>query len=119
MSVKILTKFVKEARKRGFSDLDIRKEVKLKGYSLLDLEKVFIKLQPKVYYKNQICLFLNKEVIDILQKRAKKNKFNLSEQIEDILRRSSIRKSTKKSSDKIDDLLLKCFSRSTRGRKKR
>ena len=111
---KILVKFIKQARKKSFSDLEIRKAIIDKGWPVQEIEKAFLFLQPKPKYKNQICLFLNNEIIETLQKRAKKNMFTLSEQIEDILRRSCIRKSTTVKQEKIDDKLLLSFSRPQR-----
>jgi len=114
MANKILVKFIKQARKKSFSDLEIRKAIIDKGWPVQEIEKAFLFLQPKPKYKNQICLFLNNEIIETLQKRAKKNMFTLSEQIEDILRRSCIRKSTTVKQEKIDDKLLLSFSRPQR-----
>jgi len=114
-----LSEFIIEARKRGFSDIQIRKSLKENGWPAGIVNSTFKKLQPKFKIKNQVCVFLSDEILKVLQKRAKKNMFTLSEQIEDILRRSSIRKSKSKNTEKIDDLLLKIFSRSSRGRKKK
>jgi len=118
MADKTLVKFIKQARKKGYSDLEIRKEILSKNYPLLEAEKAFLSSQPKPEYKNQICLFLNSEIISTLEKRAKKNIFTISEQIEDILRRSCIKKSTTPKQEKIDDKLLLAFSRVQRKKKK-
>ncbi len=118
MPDKNLKKFIKAARKKGFSDLDLKKALVGKGWNIQKIEEAFLSLQPKLKYKNQICLFLSNDIIDILDKRARKNLFTLGEQIEDILRRSCIKKKTA-TSEKLDDLLLTCFSRSQKGRKKK
>jgi hypothetical protein len=114
MANRILVEFIKKARKKGFSDLQIRKEILNKGWPVAESENAFLFLKPKIEYKNQVCLFLNNEIIETLEKRAKKNSFTLSEQIEDILRRSSIRKSAAIKQEKIDDKLLLCFSKQRR-----
>lgn len=79
--------------------------------------------QSKNKIKNQISIFLADDVIKVLEKRAKKNMFTLSEQIEDIIRRSCSLKSKnsgKSSLKDVDDLLLRCFSkRNYKGKKKK
>ena len=114
-----LLKFITKARKRGFSDSLIRKVLIRNKWTEGDINEAFKKLHPKQKIKNQICIFLSDEVLKSLQKRAKRNLFTLSEQIEDILRRSSVRKKKTQSQEKIDDLLVAIFSRSQRGRKKK
>lgn len=111
MTNKILIKFVNEGRKKGFSDLLLREEMIKKKYPETEIKKAFIETQPKSIFKNQVSLFLSEDIIKILQKRAEKNMFTLSEQIEDILRRSCIRKKTIPKHEKIDDTLLSYFSR--------
>jgi len=111
MADKILVNFIKQARKKGFSDVQIKKEMDNKGWPLAESEKAFLSLQPKPEYKNQVTLFLNNDIIKTLQKRANKNLFTLPEQIEDILRRSCMNKRTTPKEEKIDDRLLLAFSR--------
>jgi hypothetical protein len=108
---KILVNFIKQARKKGFSDNQIQKEITLKGWPITESEKAFLSLQPKPKYQNQVTLFLNNEIIKALQKRANKNLFTLTEQIEDILRRSCMNKKKIPKEEKIDDKLLLAFSR--------
>jgi hypothetical protein len=117
MPNKTLIKFIKEARKRGFSDVQIHKEIEKKNWPLVEAEKAFLSLQPKITYKNQITLFLNQEIMKVLQTRAKKNLFTISEQIEDILRRSCSNKKRIPREEKIDDKLLLAFSRPQRKKK--
>lgn len=106
-----LLKFIKEARKRGYSDLQIRKALIEKSWPVESIEEVFSYLNPKFKLKNQICIFLNSELIAKLEKRAKKNMFTLSEQIEDILRRSCISMKPATKEEKLDDTLVALFSR--------
>ncbi len=110
---KKLVEFIREARKRGFSDGDIKKSLLNHGWPLGEVEKAFNSLIPKYANKNQITLFLNDEIIDALEKRSKKNMFTVGEQIEDILRRSTINQTKKKSNydKKLDDALVAVFSR--------
>lgn len=114
MANKDLVKFIKEARKRGFDDYEIKTPLLQKGWPLSEIEKAFSESTPKLKYKfkNKITLFIDNEVLKILGKRAKKNLFTISEQIDDILRRSCLMaKNQKKQDEKIDDLLVSIFSR--------
>lgn len=115
-----LVKFIKEVRKRGFSDLQIREPLLKKGWPLDEIEKAFLELKPKYKFKNQICIFLDNELLKVLEKRAKKNMFTVSEQIEDILRRSclNLKRGVYRAS-KCDDALVEIFSREKRGRKRK
>ena len=45
---------------------------------------------------SSIMIFLDEELRDALEKRAKKNMFTLTEQIEDILRRSTLSQKLKR-----------------------
>ncbi|MFH1711582.1 MAG: hypothetical protein ABH840_04685 [Nanoarchaeota archaeon] len=112
--MKQLTSFIKEARKRGFSDLQIRRALIEKGWSISSIESSFQKLNPKFKLKNQICIFLSSELIQKLEKRAKKNMFTLSEQVEDILRRSAASGRKTLQEEKLDDKLVSLFSRKKR-----
>ena len=112
--MKQLLSFIKEARKRGFSDLQIRRALIEKGWNIEMIESTFQKLNPKFKLKNQVCLFLSSELIQKLEKRAKKNMFTLSEQMEDILRRSSMSGKKTPAEEKLDDTLVSLFSRKKR-----
>jgi Txe/YoeB family toxin of Txe-Axe toxin-antitoxin module len=115
---KELLQFIKEARSRGFSDLEIKKPLIQNGWTNEKIEQAFAYLNPKFENKNQICLFLSDEVLKQLKKRAKKNMFSLGEQIEDILRRSCVNTSkSSEESEKLDDLLVGIFSRKIRKKK--
>ena len=106
-----LVNFIKEARRRSFSDLQIRHALLEKGWPVDKIEKAFQSLNPKSKFKNQVCIFLNDELLEKLEKRAKKNMFTISEQIEDILRRSSLNKKRIPAEEKLDDKLVSLFSR--------
>ncbi len=111
----VLKKFIKMCRAKGYSDFEIKKAILDKGYPLAETEKAFFSLSPKRQYKNQVCLFLGNDLLDVLEKRAKKNMFTLSEQIEDILRRSCLNQMNKTPKPKIlDDNLVSIFSREKR-----
>ena len=111
-----LTSFIKEARKRGYDDIQIKNALLANGWSSVVIEKALLSLNPKYKFKNQVCVFLSNEVLETLDKRARKNMLTLGEQVEDILRRSCTRKKLTAEQDKVDDLLLTCFSRNRRGR---
>ncbi len=115
-----LVAYLREARKRGFSDLDVRNSLLKHGWPLDEIEAAFLALSPKYKFKNQVTIFMDNEVLKILEKRAKKNMFTVSEQIEDILRRSCLGMKQKPSYDKnLDDALVGIFSREKRGRRAR
>ena len=121
MPNKDLIKFIKEARKRGFSDFQIRKPLLDKGWAINEIESAFSHVNPKIRIKskNKVTIYLDNDVLEVLEKRAKKNLMTLSEQVEDILRRSAISSGkTKKSEEKLDDMLIKLFSRKNTGKKK-
>ena len=117
-----LVKFIKEARKRGFDDWQIREPLLKKGWPFEEIEKAFVFLKPKsnYEYKNKLNVYLDSEILKKLEKRADKNMLTLHEQIEDILRRSclSAGKQTFKE-EKLDDKLVAIFSRRKSGRKSR
>ena len=68
-----------------------------------------------------ITIDLNDDEKTILEKRAKKNLFELKEQVEDIVRRSCVSGSKKSTSvdAKVDDKLVGIFSRQNTGPKKK
>jgi len=71
--------------------------------------------------KKMISIFLSNELVKLIEKRARKNMLSVPEQIEDILRRSTISQGKKKSAyyAKVDDKLVGLFSRHKTGPKKR
>jgi hypothetical protein len=109
---KELVKFIKEARKRGFDDYQIKEPLLKHGWNVDEIEQAFCSLKPKYKFKNKISIFLDSEILKIIDKRAKKNMFTISEQIEDILRRSCIRgKTSQTTNEKLDDMFISLFSR--------
>jgi hypothetical protein len=112
MANKDLVNFIKEARRRGYSNPEIKKPLLKKGWPRAEVESAFLALKPKSAYKNRVCLYLDNDVLKVLGKRAKKNLFTIPEQVEDIIRRSCVSQLKKKSkSGKIDDLLVSIFSK--------
>ncbi len=114
-----LVNFIIEARKRDFTDKQIRTSLLNHNWPKHKIDMAFKSLVPKLKVKNQVCVFLNNEILSVLTKRAKKNSMTLGEQIEDILRRSSIRKRARSRKIKIDDFLVSIFSRNKTGPKKK
>jgi len=114
-----LVKFIKEARKRGFDDYEIRTPLLKEGWAVYDVECAFNSLKPKkrehINFKNKVTIYLNNDLLKLIEKRAKRNMLTLPEQIEDILRRSTLSlKKGKLTGEKIDDLLVSLFSRQKR-----
>ena len=116
-----LIKFIKEARRRGFDDYSIRTPLLKQGWALAEVESASNALKRKarahLSFKNKVVIYLDNDVLKMIDKRARKNMLTLPEQIEDILRRSCL--SLKKKpliSGKIDDLLVSIFSRQKRGK---
>lgn len=109
---KELLKFIKEARKRGFDDYQIKDPLVKKGWPVSEIEKAFAEINPEIKFKNKLTIYLSNDVLKVIQKRADKNMLNLNEQIEDILRRSAINaKTIKKQEEKLDDMIVTLFSR--------
>jgi hypothetical protein len=115
---KRLINFITEARKRGFSDKQIKTALVNNNWPEKIVEKTFDNLNPKFKSKNQVSIFLSDDILSELEKRAKKNMFNIGEQIEDILRRSCVKKTATTDKD-VDDLLIRCFSRKNAGKSKK
>lgn len=106
-----LEKFICEAREKGYGDNQI-KEILLKhNWPKKEIETAFAYLSKKYIHKNQITLFLSPEVLSKLQKRADKNSFTLTEQIEDILRRSTLTNKKSSQTEKLEDKFISYFSR--------
>ena len=118
-----LIKFIKEARKRGFDDYNIREPLLKQGWPINEVESAFLALHPKkrvhFEFKNRVEIYLDNNLLTLIGKRAKKNMLTLPEQIEDILRRSTLNQKNKNSKhfEKIDDLLVSLFSRQKRCKK--
>lgn len=129
MKIRRYVEFIRESRRRGFGDLTIRNALIDKGWPLNEINLAFNYVQTlSNAYKeesmdepeeNKVTIYLDNELLDKLDKRAKKNMLTLPEQIEDILRRSTLNQKNKKSagSEKLDDNLVGLFSRKKTGPK--
>ncbi len=97
----------------------MKKEVEEHHQLNKELQDLELDAEIKLNESSSIMIFLDEELRDALEKRAKKNMFTLSEQIEDILRRSTLSQKLKKSppEDKLDDKLVGLFSRKNTGPK--
>jgi len=100
----------------------LEKENRIMTFHGVEIECAFASLKRKarahVSFKNKVTIYLDNDLLKMIDKRAKKNMLTLPEQIEDILRRSCL--SLKKKpliSGKIDDLLVSIFSRQQRRKK--
>jgi hypothetical protein len=118
-----LIKFIKEARKRGFDDYSIRTPLLKQGWPEAEVECAFAALKRKARehtsFKNKVVIYLDNDLMKMIDRRAKKNMLTLPEQVEDTLRRSCISLKNKPSvSQKIDDLLVSIFSRQKRNGKR-
>ena len=67
----------------------------------------------------KITIEIDSKVLRKLETRSKKNFLSVKEQIEDIVRRSTVSFSSRVGRIKIDDRLVGIFSRQRSGRKKR
>mgnify|MGYP001618743748 CR=1 FL=1 len=110
-----LVSFIREARARGFDDYEIRKPLLNKGWAFHDVDRAFAVLKEPVRYKNKISIYLESDVIKVIEKRSKKNMLSVSEQIEDIVRRSAVKtKQGRAEIEKLDDMLITLFPRKRR-----
>ena len=106
-----LLKFVEEARKRGFNDSEIAKPLIKEGWKKEDVKEA-LRSVPSYKYKEKVTVYLDANVMKIVEQRAKKNFLTVEEQIEDIVRRSSINlRKMSKPPENIDDLFVSIFSR--------
>jgi len=109
-----LIEFILEARNRGFDDVQIKEHLYKNNWPQSLIEKAFSKVSEnlKFKYKNRVNIYLDNQLLKLIEKRAKKNFFTVPEQIQDILRRSCIMQKTQTTQEeKIDDLLVSIFSR--------
>ncbi|PIN89038.1 hypothetical protein COU60_05175 [Candidatus Pacearchaeota archaeon CG10_big_fil_rev_8_21_14_0_10_34_76] len=116
MANRELLKFIRKARNEGFDDFEIKEPLLRKGWPLDIIEEAFVYLRPKIKFKNKISIYIDSEVLEGIDKRARKNLLTIPEQIEDILRRSVVnskRVGTFKG-EKLDDSLIGIFSRRQR-----
>lgn len=116
MVSKSLIDFIVEAQYRGFNEYQITAPLIREGWSLNDIEKAFehvrrSKQGQKIKTKMDVFLELDSDVVEILDRRAKRNKMTLKEQMQDILRRSAINNTASTEPEKLDDSLVGIFSR--------
>lgn len=111
-----LRAFIKEAKKHGYDNHEIKKALREEGWSDDEIEQGFEHTAEK-RAKNQITIYLDNAVLAAIEKRAKRNMLSTSAQIEDIVRRSAVNaKDTPVKPEKLDDLLVAIFSRRTKKR---
>jgi GTPase Era involved in 16S rRNA processing len=119
---KDLVKFILESRKRGFDDFQIREPLIKKGWPAKLIAEAFDSITEKENkkIKNSYTIYLDKDIVYMIEKRAKKNMLNFNEQIEDILRRSCLSQKKSKGTEEknLDDKFIALFSRRNMGRKK-
>ncbi|MBM3231810.1 3-dehydroquinate synthase [Candidatus Pacearchaeota archaeon] len=108
-----LIKFILEARKRGFTDIKITESPLSNGWSMHEIHSGYEALRQH-HFKKGITIWLDKEIIDLLEKRAKRNLMTLPEQIEEIVRRSIASQRPTQQKEKLDDMLVGLFSRKYR-----
>ncbi len=106
-----LENFIAQARNKGYDDFQIKNLLIQYHWPIIKIEKAFSNLNPKYKFKNKITIFLDKDILKKLDSRAKKNMFTISEQIEDILRRSCLNAKRTSKPEKLDDLFVSLFSR--------
>jgi len=130
-----IVEFIVECRKRGFDDWQIKEPLLRHGWPQDVVSEAFLflaekqkkkdsketkesKNKPKI--KNAITVYLDDDLVKIIDKRAKKNMMNFNEQVEDILRRSCLSMKKQKSvfDKNLDDKFIGLFSRRNTGRKK-
>lgn len=109
---KELVTFIKEARKQGYDDYQIKEPLMRNGWHMEEIEEAFASLKAHPKFKNKVCIYLDSDVLRLLDKRARRNMFTLTEQIDDILRRSVLNaKKLRRETEKLDDMLVGLFSR--------
>lgn len=106
MKVQRYAEFIAECKLRGFDDITIKAALLEKGWPEKEIMQAFHYVNKKLEEKeakyskqsfgSSITVFLDDELRTLLVKRAKKNMMNLPEQIEDILRRSTLNQKGKK-----------------------
>ncbi len=118
MANKQLVLFVSESKRRGLSENWIYGSLLENGWKKQEIDNAFKSLKEERKNLYGITIYLKQDILERIDKRAKKNLLNVQEQIEDIIRRSAINMAGKKYKEKkLDDTLVALFSRSRRGRK--
>lgn len=97
----------------------IKKEIQEHQEINKEIQEQVLDAEINLKESSSIMIFLDEELREALEKRAKKNMLTLTDQIEDILRRSTLNQKLKKSlpEDKLDDKLVGLFSRKNTGPK--
>lgn len=85
------------------------------------MEKKWLKLfgLPRLNKMVKITIDVDDRVLEKLKKRADKNLLSVKEQIEDIVRRSTVNFKSRVQQIKVDDRLVGIFSRQRSGRKRK
>jgi hypothetical protein len=109
-----LVRFILEAKRRGFSDKKIQESLLSNKWPKNEINRGFEAVKEEVHSKGSITIWLDKEVMKLLEKRARKNMLTIPEQVEDIIRRSIANQKTTTKKEKLDDMLVGLFSRKTR-----
>ena len=109
-----LIRFILEAQKRGFDDNKIREALLSNRWPANEVNQAFQSLRKEHHFKESVTIWLDSEIIKLLEKRAKKNMLNVEEQIEDIVRRSVANQKPTQKKEKLDDLLVGLFSRKSK-----
>lgn len=110
-----LIRFILEARRRGFHDLKITESLLSNGWPMHEINLGFEAFREH-HFKKSITIWLDKEIINLLEKRARRNMLTLPEQVEDIVRRSIANQKPTQNKEKLDDMLVGLFSRRTKKR---
>ncbi len=110
-----LLRFIREARRRGYSDEKIKEALLGNGWPVSEVKTAFDSIKSEFHSKHSVSIWLDDEILRKLETRAKKNLLSLPEQVEDILRRSVLSTTGKNShKEKLDDMLIGLFSRKRR-----
>ncbi|MEK6899091.1 MAG: hypothetical protein AABW79_03275 [Nanoarchaeota archaeon] len=109
-----LVKFIKQGRARGFDDYQLREPLIKNGWDIRDIEEAFASFKQPLKFKNKISVWLDNDILKIIEKRANRNLMTTGEQIEDIIRRSAVNVKPSKKTEKLDDKFIAFFSRKKR-----
>ncbi|MCX8159091.1 MAG: hypothetical protein N3D20_02265 [Candidatus Pacearchaeota archaeon] len=111
--------FVRECRRRGFSNEQIKDKLIEGGWSFKEIDEA-INFVKKTTQKIRLCIGIDEEVAKMLIRRAKRNMMSVEEQAEDILRRScvSMRKKPLTEEKIVGNHFISIFSRRKYGGEK-
>ncbi len=109
-----LVRFIKEGRKRGFDDYQLREPLLKEGWGVHEVEEAFASFKQPLKFKNKICVWLDNDILKIIEKRADRNLMTVGEQVEDIVRRSAANIKHSSKPEKLDDMFITFFSRKRR-----